>query len=275
MRKLLLILLLSPVIAIAQKSCCTKNTQSFVHLSHDKDFAMAHLNPLPLEYSPKSGSMITFKTDGKDANAFEIKSSKATNQWLFVFHEWWGLNDYIKREAENLADKFPGVNVIAIDLYDGAIAETRERAQEMLQAMDEKRSQSIIKGALMRAGNDAKISTIGWCMGGKWALQAAILAADKGVACVMYYGMPETDAQKLKPLKAEVLGLFAKKDKWITPEVAENFSVLMNNENKKVTIKLYDADHAFANPSNPDYNKEETEKANAAAMEFLNQKLKP
>lgn len=32
----------------------------------------------------------------------EVKAAKKTPYYLFVVHEWWGLNDYIKQEAEKL-----------------------------------------------------------------------------------------------------------------------------------------------------------------------------
>jgi len=46
----------------------------------------------------------------------------------FVFQEWWGLNDNIKREAETLYNDLGNVNVIALDMYDGKVATAREDA---------------------------------------------------------------------------------------------------------------------------------------------------
>ena len=63
------------------------------------------MHNLPLPYvhvSEAGGKMITFKTDGADANAYVLTAKNKTNNWIFVFQEWWGLNDHIKREAENL-----------------------------------------------------------------------------------------------------------------------------------------------------------------------------
>jgi carboxymethylenebutenolidase len=42
---------------------------------------------------------------------------------------------------------------------------------------------------------------------------------------------------------------------------------------KKLVVKNYDADHAFANPSNPKFNKEVSKEANAVALEYLKQRL--
>ncbi|HTA27613.1 MAG TPA: dienelactone hydrolase family protein, partial [Bacteroidia bacterium] len=112
-----------------------------------------------------------------------------------------------------------------------------------------------------------------WCFGGGYSLQAAILAGKQAAGCVMYYGMPETDMAKLKTLHCEVLGLFANKDKWINPDVVKTFQDNMKKAGKKLTVKSYDADHAFANPSNPHYDGPSTSDANKMALEFINEKL--
>ncbi|MEO5571229.1 MAG: dienelactone hydrolase family protein, partial [Bacteroidia bacterium] len=205
--------------------------------------------------------------------AFEVKADKPTNNYLFVIHEWWGLNDYIKQEAEKLQNILMNVNVIAIDLYEGKVATTPEDAQKYMGETKEERIRSIIGGVIDYAGKDAKIQTIGWCFGGGWSLQASLMADKQAAGCVMYYGMPEKDQAKLKAFDAPVLGIFASKDKWITPEVVSGFVKDMKQLNKFLAVKTYEADHAFANPSNPNYDKESAEAAHILAVEFLKKHL--
>jgi carboxymethylenebutenolidase len=90
----------------------------------------------------------------------------------------------------------------------------------------------------------------------------------------MYYGMPETDLKKLSALKTDVLGIFAKQDKWINDAVVAQFQKDMKKDRKKLTVKTFDADHAFANPSNPVYNKEYAEDAHKLSLAFLKARLK-
>ena len=90
----------------------------------------------------------------------------------------------------------------------------------------------------------------------------------------MYYGMPVTDASDLLQLNAPVLGIFAKQDGWITPEVVDNFAFAMKKAHKELEVHSYDADHAFANPSNPDYNKEAKEDAWNKTIAFFKEYLK-
>ena len=90
----------------------------------------------------------------------------------------------------------------------------------------------------------------------------------------MYYGMPEQDINKLKTLHCAVLGNFANKDGWINPKVVAKFDSSMKVAGKKLYLHQYDADHGFANPSNPIYNSEATKDAYANTIAFLKPRLK-
>lgn len=274
------IALLTMPLAFAQEkmSCCTKPsadaTTQFAVLGSDKNFQAKHDNPLPFTLQNQKGKMVTFKTpDGKTGSAYEIKAPKKTDNYLLVIHEWWGLNDYIKQEAERLASELGNVNVLALDLYDGQVAADREKAVQYMQSVTPERGKAIINGAINYAGKDPDIATIGWCFGGSWSLQTAIEAGDKAEAAVIYYGMPERDVERLKKLNAPVLGIFAQQDGSITPEIVRDFEQKMKQANKDVTIKMYDAVHAFANPSNPKYDKQAAEDAHKLAIAFLKKHL--
>ncbi len=263
----------------AALSCCVRPatasaTEAFAMLATEKDFSGGHDAPLPYSYAGE-GQMIEFKTsDGQAGHAFEIKSARPSNKYLFVIHEWWGLNDYIKKEAATYAQELPGVNVIALDLYDGQVGTTPEEAGKLMQGVKTERATAIIKGAQQYAGPKAQFASIGWCFGGGWSLQSALLGGKQTVGCVMYYGMPEKDVAKLKGLNSDVLGLFADQDKWINPEVVKQFEKDMAAAGKKVTTKEYPADHAFANPSNPKYNKELAADAHQKSLIYLKARLK-
>ncbi|RPD48740.1 dienelactone hydrolase family protein [Hymenobacter sediminis] len=261
-------------------SCCAKPstspnaTEVFAMLASDEDFSGGHDAPLPFTYQG-TGEMVEIKTtDGQSSKAFEIKSNIRSDKYLLVIHEWWGLNDYIKQEAARFAKEMPGVNVIALDLYDGQVATDADQAGKLMQGIKTERAQAIIKGALLYAGPKAQVASIGWCFGGGWSIQTALLAGPKAKGCVAYYGMPEKDVAKLKTLNTDVLFVFAKQDKWINQEVVTQFEKDMAAVKKGLTVKAYDADHAFANPSNPKYNKPFAEDAHAASVAYLKKNLK-
>jgi carboxymethylenebutenolidase len=275
MKKVLFILLALVIFQIGaiaqQKTCCSMHaTNEFAMLGSNAQFQTAHLPPKPINFQAKKGAMITFDTpDGGKGNAFMVPALVKTDNYLFVFHEWWGLNDHIRREAEQFAEELGNVNVMAIDLYDGLIATNAEDAGRIMQTIKHERGEAIIKGALQHIRSNAVIQTIGWCFGGGWSLQAAMLIGDKAKGCVIYYGMPEKDEAKLKNLNVPVLGIFATKDGWINREVVDAFEDQMKSLNKKVSIHWFDAVHAFANPSNPEHDEKSAATARKLSLDFI------
>ncbi len=256
----------------AQSSCCdvtVGEALSFADFANDEKFIATHLPPVPLDFTPKIGRMVSMKVEGgKEAAIFEVKSGKTSGAVILMFHEWWGLNEYILREAERIHIA-TGATVLAIDLYDRQVATTAEEAATLMQGLNKERVEAIIKACLEYGGKFSRVQTIGWCMGGGWSLQAAILAGQQGYGCVVYYGMPETEKEKLAQLGGPVLGIYASKDAWITPQLVDEFDENMKIVQKKFTKYSYDADHAFANPSNPKYDKVATAKANDLVLKFL------
>ena len=238
-------------------------------------FVASHLPPLPFTLEGPKGQMVLFKTpDGKNGRAYVVKSDKPTDKVVFMFHEWWGLNDYIKREADNLCAELGDADVYALDLYDGEIATTPADAQKLMTGLKDDRARAIIHGAMVMAGAKAKIASIGWCMGGMWSMQSALLEAKHAVGCVMYYGMPENDLKKLKTLNCDIIGFFGTQDKFINPDVVKKFQDNMKAAGKKIEVHSYDAVHAFANPSNPKYDRASADDAHAKALLYLKDRLK-
>lgn len=246
-------------------------SKEFNEISNEEGFAEKHEIPKEVEVSSK-GEMIKVNVDGGgEANIYKITKDGAKN-YLFVVHEWWGLNDHIKNEADRLYEEL-NLNVIALDLYDSKVATTREKAGEYMQAAKEERLTSIINAVLETLPSDAKIGTIGWCFGGGWSLKTALLAKDKTAACVIYYGMPVDDKEILSTLNSDALFIYADEDKWITPEVAKTFETNMNAVNKKAIVKGFHADHAFANPSSERYNSDAATEANQIALNYLKERM--
>jgi carboxymethylenebutenolidase len=268
---LTLLVIASGHFAEAQKSCCSAGaTTEFAMLGESKSFRQAHLSPETIYFQAKKGMMAEFDTpDGKKGKAFFVPALTKTDKYVFVFHEWWGLNDHIKRESEQLAERLGDVNVVAIDLYDGQLTTNADEAGKIMQSVKAERAEAIIRGVMGYIRQNAVIQTIGWCFGGGWSLQAAMIAGEKAKGCVMYYGMPEKDEAKLKKFNAPVLGIFATRDGWINKPVVDEFEQKMKSLNKTVTLHWYDAEHAFANPSNPKFDQKSAADAMNKSVEFI------
>lgn len=275
---LLIPVLLLSVMTIAQDGitvCHTPAAEKFALFASNKEFNMKHPNPLPYVHQSEVGKMISFKTpDGTEAKAYLLTAKTKTNNWIFVFQEWWGLNDHIKREAENLYNDLGNINVLALDMYDGKLATTREDAGRFMGEFKQDRGNAIVQGALAYAGKEAKIGTVGWCFGGTQSMQAALTLGKQAAACVIYYGAPEENVDRLKTLNCDVLDIWPTQDQWINKAMTDKFEANMKTAGKNLIIKAYEADHAFANPSNPKHNKEFTAEAYKNTLEFFKARLK-
>ncbi len=255
----------------ASITMCHNTTQAFAKLADDPNFGIAHEDP---QYSKlvfqAKGEMITYPgAGGTSANAYVVASSTETKDILLVVHEWYGLNDFVKSESDMFSEKFPNMTVIALDLYDGKVAENRTDAATYMQAVQTERALAIINGAKTYIGSEANVYTVGWCFGGGWSLQTAIEMGDQAKGAIMFYGMPETNMERLATLKCDVLGIFAGKDQWITEKVAEDFQKIMAKLPNELILKSYDADHGFANPSNPIYDEKASTDAYAQMESFI------
>jgi len=234
--------------------------------------AFAALHPSPMVVNPENllGKMMSFEAaDGKQANAYFIAAKKKTNKYLIVVQEWWGLNDNVKMESDKYYSDLGDVNVIAVDMYDGKVAATPDSAMKLMRGADMGRMTAIIQGAIKYAGSKASIYSVGWCFGGMWSLQTAILAGPQAKGTVMYYGRPETNMDKLKSIQCDIIGFFGNLDQSPSPAMVNDFEKNMKEAGKNLAVNRYEAGHGFANPSNPSYNAAAKEDSYAKAIAFL------
>jgi carboxymethylenebutenolidase len=172
---------------------------------------------------------------------------------MIVIHEWWGLNDWVKEQAQKYAAQ--GYVALAVDLYRGKVGTTPDEAHILMRGLPDDRGLRDLGAAFAylasRPDVDAgKIGSIGWCMGGGWSIK---LAEDqpKLAAFVVNYGSLPTDAAIIAKIKAPMMGNFGADDGGIPPESVHAFEAAMKAEGKSVDIKIYPgAGHAYQNPNN-------------------------
>jgi carboxymethylenebutenolidase len=229
----------------------------------------------PRPPTPKGKPVELTLPGGQTSTAYLARPRGALRGGLLVLHEWWGLNDWVKSEADRYASQ--GYLVLAVDLYGGSVATTAEQAQKLMSGLDEKRATEVeVAGLdwLARAAGGKKLATLGWCMGGGQSLNATLASPGKVSATVIYYGLPVTEVSLLKKLQGPVLGIWAKRDGWITPEKVAAFDLALKDAGIKHEFRSYDADHAFANPTGGRYNPPAAQDANEATRRFLASVLK-
>jgi carboxymethylenebutenolidase len=238
----------------------------------DKDSAVPAHQKHPLDpNAPKpKGKTVELKVSGESAKAYVARPSGKPQGALLVLHEYWGLNDWVKSKADELAGQ--GYLALAVDLYKGKVATDPKQAAELMSKKDEKWGDAVEEAGLewlkAHAGG-AKIGTIGWCMGGGESLKATLNDPKDVSATVIYYGMPIDDEAKLKQVKGPILGIWANKDGWITPAKVAEFDKALTDAGVKHEFHAYDADHAFANPSGGRYNGEAAKDAREKMRKFL------
>jgi carboxymethylenebutenolidase len=190
-----------------------------------------------------------------------------------LVHEWWGLNDQIKSTARAFADA--GYVALAVDLYDGKVAEDRDSARAYMQGVDANASKETLSTWLSwLRGHDAThggIGTVGWCFGGGWSLSASLLAPVE--ATVVYYGRVTHTKEELSALQSPVLGHYATADKWIDQKMVAGFEVNMKALGKPFESHWYEAEHAFANPSSGRYDEADAKLSWQRTLEFFKANL--
>lgn len=217
---------------------------------------------------------VTLTTAGGRKVAAALALPEATPAPAVVLiHEWWGLNDQIKAVAAELAGQ--GFVALAVDLYGGKSADSREGAQALMQAVDpEAATDTLVSWLGWLKTHDkgtGKVAVMGWCFGGGWALNASV--AEPVDATVVYYGKVDKPADRLASLQGPVLGHFATRDEFINQPMVASFEKAMAQAGKPVTVYWYEADHAFANPSGGRYDEEDAALAWSRTLSFLRETL--
>lgn len=227
-----------------------------------------------------TGQDVTYAgIDGIDVVGYLAKpaTGEATAA-ILVIHEWWGLNDNIRSMARQLAGE--GYVALAVDLYNGEVAETREDAGRLARgsrdnpARGEQNLQQAWQFLKDKQGVD-KIGVIGWCFGGGWSLQTALLLGEGIDAAVIYYGRVVTDRDTLEALASPVLGIFGAEDGGIPVATVREFQTTLDLLGKAASIHIYEgADHAFANPSGTRYKEDAAKDAWSKTLTFFSQTLR-
>lgn len=195
---------------------------------------------------------------------------------VIIIHEWLGLNEHIKNQADLLAKE--GYVVLAVDLYRGEVVTDSNRARELASSVRNDPDSAI--GNLQSAVNyiksleivdGSRIASLGWCFGGDWSLQLALNSSENPLAAtIIYYGRLVTDTTSLSSISWPILGIFGDQDQAIPVESVKQFASALNASGITNEIYLYEGvGHAFANPSGDNHAPKETADAWQKTIEFL------
>ena len=199
---------------------------------------------------------VTYTIDGVTLNGFVTydQSIKGKRPAVLVVHEWWGMTDYPKMRARELAKL--GYIAMAVDMYgDGKVAANPKEAQDMATPfyqdpqLGKKRLDAAITKLKTYEQTDAgNIAAIGYCFGGSVVLNSAKLGADlKGVVS-FHGGLAGVPANK-ELLKAKILVCHGAADKFVSQKDVDQFKQQLDSIGANYAFKVYaNATHAFTNP---------------------------
>lgn len=236
----------------------------------------------------QEGKVITYKVREEQVQAYLVRPQKAGSYpGVVIIHEWWGLNEQIKRVADRVAEE--GYLAIAPDLYRGKIPTDAGLAHELMRGLNENWAVDVVTGAVAqlrgievreRRGAPAPparmaVGTLGFCMGGRISLATALSGADVQAA-VMYYGSVETSKDALKPLEVPLLGIYGNEDRGIPLDQIRAFEAVLKESGKDATVLVYPGvGHAFFNEDRPSYDAEAAKDSWERTKMFFKKNLTP
>jgi carboxymethylenebutenolidase len=200
-----------------------------------------------------AGQMVQFPTNGHTTHAYLATPASGKGPGVLVIQEWWGLVPHIKHVCDRFAAE--GFSALAPDMYHGQTASEPDAAGKLFMALNIAQAEKDLAGAaryLAGHSSTATLGAVGFCMGGQLALFAGCIDPRIG-AVVDFYGIHPNVKPDYSRLSGPVLGLFAEKDAFVTPQTAREVEAAIKKAGKAAEIHIYPGvDHAFFNDERPD-----------------------
>jgi carboxymethylenebutenolidase len=222
------------------------------------------------------GTMVTFPSNGSTTSGYLATPPSGRGPGVLVLQEWWGLVPHIKHVCDRFATE--GFVALAPDMYHGRTASEPDGAGKLFMALEVPRAEKDLRGAgqyLQARSSTTQLGAVGFCMGGQLALFAATLNPAVG-ACVNFYGIHPNVKPDYARLHGPVLGLYAERDGFVTPEVARGVDAAIKKAGKSSEIHIYPGvDHAFFNDERADvYDRAAAEDAWRRTLAFFRAHLR-
>lgn len=171
---------------------------------------------------------------------------------VILVHEWYGLNDDMRRLAGRFAAE--GFLALAVDLYDGRVATDAPEAMQLSSALKTPDAVRIIAAAAeaLRAlpRSNGRVAVTGFCLGGAMAIAAAC-GVPGLAAAVPFYGIPKAEYVDWSRGDAPILGHYGAKDPIIAAERPQALSHAARAAGRSFELHFYDAGHAFMREGDP------------------------
>lgn len=184
---------------------------------------------------------------------------------VLVFPEWWGVNDFAKRKAEQVAAL--GYVALAVDVYgEGKTTTGPEEARALSGQLYGKplmaeRAQLGLD-QLLQSGlvDDTRVAAIGFCFGGAVCQALAYAGAPLRAVVAFHAGLIPAPSGAREKVQARFLVMHGGADPMVKSDQVNAFLNSLNQEKLDYEFIIYSgAVHAFTNP--------DADKARAAGLE--------
>lgn len=174
---------------------------------------------------------------------------------VLVVHEWWGLNDYARKRAEQLAKL--GYVAFAADMYgEGKTVAHPKEAGEMSGKVranvEEWRKRATAALDVLRAQpqcDKTKVAAIGYCFGGSTVLQLALAGADLKAVASFHGSLPAPSEAEAKAVKPAILVCHGGDDTFIPEKAIKAFRDGLDKGGAKYEFVSYPGvKHSFTVP---------------------------
>lgn len=200
---------------------------------------------------------ISYQHDGVNLEGFLAydDSIKGKRPAVLVVHEWWGLNDYARSRAEQLAGM--GYVAFALDMYGkGKVTQHPSQAGEWMKQVrsnvDQWQQRALAGLAVLKKDPRTdvdRIAAIGYCFGGATVQQLAYGGADlRGV--VSFHGsLLQPMSEQRQKVKAKILICHGAADPFAKAGEVEQYISAMEKAGLDYQMIIYGgARHSFTNP---------------------------
>lgn len=175
---------------------------------------------------------------------------------VLVVHEWWGRTEHADRSADELARL--GYVALSVDMYgggrttdDGEVAGKWSAAVKNLPDKGASRVQAAIDFLASQPGVDrSRVAVIGYCFGGRVALDAAWAGLDLRAAVSFHGSLTTPTAAQAPGVKASILVLHGADDPFVPQASIDTFVASMKEHDFDWAMTWFgNAVHSFTNPA--------------------------
>ena len=221
--------------------------------SSSTDTAAASDNSKPMAIKEENVDITADTTTMKSFVAYD-ESKTDKRPIVLVVPEWWGVTDFTKSKAKQLAQD--GYFALVVDMYgNGKTADNPDAAMGYAGGFykNPQLATSRLLAALAKAktypqADSSRTAAIGFCFGGSMVLNAAKLGAPLDGVVSFHGGLQGVPPEK-NTVTSKILVLNGAADPYVPAQDIANFKKQLDSAGVPYTFKDYpDAKHAFTNP---------------------------